>query len=168
MARALFSGTFDPPSLGHVDIIQKASKMCTHVIVAIGVNLFKKNGLLSADEKMALLKELTKDLKNVEVAHFKGPVADFAKEKKMDFIIRGLRPFADISFEMQMAMMNRKLTGIETFFLLPDEKYGYISSSLIRELAFYRADLGEFVPKKVEETIYQRFAGKTGKSRREK
>ena len=155
MKKALFSGTFDPPTLGHLDIIKKGSKICDRLIVGVGVNLSKKEMLFTVEERIQLLKEQVKEITHVKVASFIGPVATFAKEEKIDFIIRGLRPFSDFSHEMQMAMMNRKLSGIETIFLLPDENYGSISSTLIRELAFYHANLREFVSKNVEDAIYK-------------
>lgn len=155
MVKALFSGTFDPPTLGHQNIIEKAAGLCEELIVAMGVNPSKKETLLTKEERLKLLKTATASFSNVKVVHFNGPVAQFAKKMKVDCIIRGLRSFSDISMEMQMAMMNRKLTGIETLFLLPDEKYGSISSSLIRELAFYQANLREFVSKQVETAIYR-------------
>jgi pantetheine-phosphate adenylyltransferase len=165
MKKALFSGTFDPPSLGHLDIIKKGSKICDRLVVGVGVNLSKKEGLFTVEERVKLLKELVKGISNVTVSNFSGPVADYAKEIKANFIIRGLRPFSDFSLEMQMAVMNRKLSGIETLFLLPDENYGTISSTLIRELAFYHANLREFVPKKVEDALYQRQGVKRAQNR---
>lgn len=153
MITALFPGTFDPPSLGHLDIIKRASKLCDRLIVGVGVNISKKEGFLKPQKKLELLREITKDIDKVEICEFEGLATDFAKANKIQFIVRGLRSHSDMHLEMQMAAMNRKLSGIETVFLLPDEKYGFISSTLIRELAFYHANLGEFVPKIVEQSI---------------
>ncbi len=155
MVKALFSGTFDPPTLGHQNIIEKAAHIFDELIVAIGVNPAKRENLLPKTERIKLLKKFNSPFSNVEVVDFHGAAAEFAKKLKVDCIVRGLRSFSDISQEMQMAMMNRKLTGIETVFLLPDEKYGSISSSLIRELAFYQVNLREFVSKQVEEALYK-------------
>lgn len=155
MKTALFAGSFDPPSLGHLDIIQKASSLCDHLIVAIAHKPDKKT-LFSVEERETMLRQITSSFPNVEISHFHGLVVDFAKEKKANFLIRGLRAFSDFEYELQMALANRCLSGIETLFLMADEKYTHISSTLIREIAYFGGPLKDFVPKEIESFIQKK------------
>lgn len=156
MVKALFPGTFDPPTYGHLDVIQRAAHLFDHVEVAIGTNLSKESGqLFSIEEKIAFLKILVEDLPHVTVSSFKGLAVDYAKKQKADCIVRGIRP-GDLSIELQMALTNRQISGLETVFLIADQKYLHISSTLLRELAFNNADLEEFIPKKILKQVYKR------------
>lgn len=145
----LFPGTFDPPSRGHLDIIQRAKLVCDHLIVAIAVKPDKKS-LFSIEERIEMLKKIAP---HVEIVSFHGLIVDFAREKKATFLIRGLRAFSDFEYEFQMALANRRLSGIETLFLMADERHTQISSSLIREIAHFRGPLHDFVPPEIEPLI---------------
>lgn len=148
--RLLFTGTFDPPSLGHLDLIERGLKLCDELYVGIANNPAKKP-LFTVDERKKMLQCLTK----AKVVVFSGLVVDFAKKNKIDCLLRGLRSFADLDRELQMAQMNRELSGIETLILPADPRYAHISSSLIRELAFNKARLSRLVPASIEKKIYQ-------------
>jgi pantetheine-phosphate adenylyltransferase len=146
---AIFPGTFDPPTLGHLDIIQKAGPICDHLIIAIAVKPDKKQ-LFSVEERIEMLKRIAP---KAEIISFHGLVVDLAKEKKALFLIRGLRTFSDFEYEFQMAQANRKLSGIETLFLMADDRHTQISSSLIREIAHFNGPLKGFVPEEIESLI---------------
>lgn len=149
----IFSGTFDPPTLGHLDIIQKAEQICDHLIVAIAVKPDKK-ALFSIEEKKQMLKKIAP---NVEIVSFHGLIADLAKEKKASFLIRGLRAFSDFEYELQMAQANRRIGKIETLFLIANDQHSQISSSLIREIAYFKGPIHDFVPKEIEPLIRKKF-----------
>lgn len=156
MVKALFPGTFDPPTYGHLDVIQRAAHLFDHLEIAIGTNLSKESQqLFSIEEKIEFLKTLVSGLPNVTVSSFKGLAVNYAKKQKADCIVRGIRP-GDLSIELQMALTNRQISGLETVFLIADQKYLHISSSLLRELAFNGADLQEFIPKKILKQVYMR------------
>ncbi len=162
MKRALFPGTFDPPTLGHLDIIERAMKICDELVIGIAVNYSKgEQHLFSLEEKIAMLKKVTAHIPNVKIVHFSQLVVDFAKENEINFIIRGLRAFSDFEYEFRMALANRKMGGVETTFLMADEKHGHISSSLIRELGHYGSRFHEFVPHVIEEQVYKKLKNKT-------
>lgn len=157
MKRALFSGTFDPPTLGHLDIIKRSQKICDKLYVGIARSGIKHaQSLFTIDEKKEMLAAMTKDLPFVEIAPIDGLVVDFAKQNNIQFLVRGLRAFSDFEYEFRMALANRKLSGIETVFLMADEKHSHISSSLIRELAYHKSRLTEFVPSSIEEFVFNR------------
>jgi len=145
----IFAGTFDPPTLGHLDIIHKSMHLCDHLIVAIADKPVK-NPLFSVEERMEMLKKIAP---KVEIASFHGLIVDFAKERKASFLIRGLRGFVDYEYECQMTHANRKLSGIETLFLMADERHTQISSTLIREIAHFQGPLTDFVPLEIESLI---------------
>jgi len=158
MKSALFPGTFDPPTLGHLDIIERAAKICDHLVIGVGANLSKKEKkLFTPEEKIEMLKIITNHLSHIEIVSFSGLVVDFAKEKKIHFLIRGLRAFSDFEYEFSMALANRKISGIETVFLMADARHAHISSSLIRELGGYHSHLHEFIPSSIEDKVYKRF-----------
>jgi pantetheine-phosphate adenylyltransferase len=156
MKKGVLPGTFDPPSLGHVDIIERAAKVCDKLYVAIAPNIEKRRGLFAAEEKKEMLKEITKHLGNIEIVTFNGLIVDFAKTNGVQFLVRGLRAFSDFEHEFRMALANRRLTGIETLFLMADAQYAHISSTLIRELAPYQGRLRGFVPQVLENHIFQK------------
>lgn len=155
--KAVYPGSFDPVTYGHLDIIIRASQKVEHLVVAI-LNNPSKKGTFSVDERIKLLKEETKYLKNVEVDSFQGLLIDYAKKKKCTSMIRGLRAVSDFEYEMQMALVNKKLnTNIETFFMASDSEYAYLSSSIVKEVAMLGGDVSCFVPKNVELALNNKF-----------
>lgn len=156
MKKALFPGTFDPPTLGHVDIIRRSASICDKLYVGIAVNSAKTDELFTVHERETMLKTICHPFPHAEVVRFSTLAVDFAKKHQVDFLIRGLRAFSDFEYEFRMALANRRLSGIETVFLMADERVGHISSTLIRELGRYKSRLHDFVPAEIEEAIYQK------------
>ena len=157
MRKVIYPGTFDPVTNGHIDVIKRASELFDSVIVTIAVNA-SKAPLFTIEERLNMLKESLKDFNNVEVDSFDGLVVEHAKNVKAIGIIRGLRAISDFEYEFQMALMNRKLdSDITTVFLMPHEKYTYLNSSLIRNLAELKADISEFVPRTVLLALSKKF-----------
>ena len=150
---AIYPGSFDPITYGHLDIIKRAIKIFDKVIVAVAHNS-EKDPLFSVSERVELLKKATRDIKGVEIDDFHGLVVDYVKTKKSKVVIRGLRMISDFEFEFQMALTNRKLSkDVETIFMMPSEAYYYLSSKLIKEAASLGANLKGFVPAFVEKAI---------------
>lgn len=146
MRIAIYPGSFDPVHLGHMDLIQRGEKLVDRLVVAVLHNPDKKASF-TVEERMDMLRELTKDMPKVEIDSFDGLLVDYAKKKKAQFIVRGVRAFSDFEFEFQMALMNRKLAPmLETVFLMPKEKYSAVSSKLVREIGHFGGDLNELVP----------------------
>lgn len=160
MRTALFAGSFDPPHMGHLDIIQRAGSVCDTLYIGIGVNTGKKGSGFSQDERVELVKEITKDLPYVEVRAFNGLVVNFAKELGASFLVRGLRAYSDWDYEFSMALANRKMGNIETTFLMAGAGFAHISSSLIREIGSCGQRLSDFVPDSIEERICDRLVRK--------
>jgi len=151
--KAIYPGTFDPVTYGHIDLIKRAQEIFPELIVAVAHNPHK-NPLFSLEERMAMLKKATAGLKGIEVSRFDGLVVDFARKRKAKVLIRGLRMISDFEYEFQMALTNRKLSpDIETIFLMPQESYSYFSSKLLKEAASLGADLSSFVPDFVEKAL---------------
>ncbi|MDP2929380.1 MAG: pantetheine-phosphate adenylyltransferase [Candidatus Omnitrophota bacterium] len=147
---AVYPGTFDPITYGHIDIIKRAAKIYDKVIVAVAHNE-SKNPLFSVPERVAMLKDSIKGLANVMVDDFDGLAVEYVKSKASRVMIRGLRMISDFEYEFQMALTNRKLSeDIETIFMMPNERYSYISSKLMKEAARLGADVRNFIPKKVQ------------------
>ncbi len=143
---AIYPGTFDPVTNGHIDIVQRAVELFDEVWVTVAINP-SKDPMFTSDQRIRLLEESLKHFSNVKVDKFSGLVVDHAREVGAKAIIRGLRAVSDFEYEFQMALMNRKLADeITTVFLMPNEKYTYLNSSLIRGLARFGADVSEFVP----------------------
>jgi pantetheine-phosphate adenylyltransferase len=154
MKVGLFCGSFDPPTLGHIDIIQRALKICDKLIIGVAVNTSKKSyALFTSEEKKSLL-ELALNNSSIEIVLIDGLVTDFAKGRSVSFLIRGIRAFDDYEQEFRMALTNRKLSNIETIFLLSDERLSHISSTLIKEMAKNQKRLLDFVPKEIEEIVF--------------
>jgi len=154
---AIYPGTFDPITNGHVDVIQRASRMFDKIIVVIAVNS-KKVSLFTEIERLGMARESLKDLPNVEVVLHHGLVVDIANQKNAVAIIRGLRAVSDFEYEFQIALMNRKLDpNVHTVFMMPHEKYTYLNSSIIREISRYGQDTSEFVPPIVAEKLKDKF-----------
>lgn len=145
MNRVLYPGTFDPITKGHGDLIERASRLFDHVIIAVAASP-KKNPLFSLEQRVALAQEVTKHLPNVEVVGFSTLLAHFVKEQKANVFLRGLRAVSDFEYEFQLANMNRQLApDVESMFLTPSEKYSFISSTLVREIAALGGDISKFV-----------------------
>jgi len=150
---AIYPGTFDPVTLGHIDIITRALAIFPNLIVAVAHNPHKKP-LFTVHERVALMKEATKDLPGVLIEDFEGLVVDYAHRKKAHVIVRGIRMLSDFEYEFQMALTNRKLSpDIETIFLMPQESFSYVSSKLLKEAAGLGADVSSFVPAYVEKAL---------------
>lgn len=154
---AMYPGTFDPITLGHEDLVRRAARLYDRVVVAIAANPGSKAPMFSFEERVELAKEALEDLPNVEVTGYAGLTVDFAKDRDLAVIIRGLRAVSDFEYEFQLANMNRHLTDeVETVFLTPTEKYTFISSSLVREVAALGGEIGEFVSPKVKDALLAR------------
>lgn len=161
MKAAIYPGTFDPPTLGHLNIIQRAASKFDKLVIAIGENPSKVSPSFSLEERVQFLKAITIDIPNIEIVAFKGLLVDFAKSRKIDIIIRAIRTILDFENETLQAQMNRQLGDVETFYLVVDEKCRLISSTLVREIASYGKRLFGFVPPEIEEAVFQRlFSGK--------
>ena len=151
--KAIYPGTFDPLTYGHIDLINRAREIFSEVIVAVGHNAHKKP-LFSLEERIAMLKKATAGMSGVVVDDFSGLVVDYARKTKAKVLIRGLRMVSDFEYEFQMALTNRKLApDIETVFLMPQESYSYLSSKLLKETSALGADLSSFVPDFVEKAL---------------
>ena len=151
--KAIYPGTFDPVTYGHIDLIKRAKAIFSELIIAVAHNPQKKP-FFSVEERVAMLKKATSGMKGVEVCDFQGLVVNFAHKRKAKVLIRGLRMISDFEYEFQMALTNRKLAGdIETIFLMPHESYSYISSKLLKEAYFLGADLSSFLPAFVEKEL---------------
>jgi pantetheine-phosphate adenylyltransferase len=155
---AIYPGTFDPITNGHLDIIERASELFDEIIVAIAVNPNKKP-LFQTEERKDMILNVTGNLKNVKCDSFEGLLVDYAAKKNAVVIIRGLREISDFEYEFQMSLTNRRLNPkITTIFLMPNEKYTYLNSSLIRELATYGTYVKEFIPEYVEKKLRVKFS----------
>ena len=149
MRVAVYPGSFDPVTLGHIDIIQRTSKMFDKVIIGVLKNR-SKSPLFTAEERVELLKEVTADIPNVEVQSFQGLLIDFVRQNQANVIVRGLRAITDFEYELQMSQTNQKLDpNIETMFLTTSIEYSYLSSTTVREIAAFGGDLTQFVPEAV-------------------
>lgn len=154
MKRAIYPGSFDPVSLGHLDILKRSSEIVDELIVGVLVNR-TKNPLFSVDERVSMLKEVTKDMKNVKVESFEGLLADYAKQKGAHLIVRGLRMVTDFEYELQIAQTNHVLNAdIDTIFFTTSLEYSYLSSTTIRETAAFGGDISKFVPPEIVDRIY--------------
>jgi len=157
---AIYPGTFDPVTYGHIDLIKRAQEIFPELIVAVAHNPHK-SPIFSLEERVAMLKQATAGLKGVEISQFDGLVVDFARKHKAKVLIRGLRMISDFEYEFQMALTNRKLSpDIETIFLMPQESYSYLSSKLLKEAASLGADLSSFVPDFVEKALKKKLRKK--------
>ena len=161
MTAAIYPGSFDPLTFGHVDVIERSARLFDHVIVAILTNP-QKAPLFSVDERIEILCEILKPrFANVEVDVFQGLLVDYASQKKARVIVRGIRAVTDYEYEFQMALMNRRLApGIETVFMMPAENYSYVSSRLVKEIAELGGSVAGLVPEIVESRLKQRFKKK--------
>ena len=157
MIRVVCPGSFDPVTNGHLDIINRAASMYDELIVAVLRNP-AKSSLFSADERVELLREVTKELPNVTVAKFNGLIVDFCKANQVSAIVKGLRAVSDFDYEMQMAQMNYNQAGVETMFMTTNPLYAFLSSSLVKEFASYGGDVASLVPDAVLRRLTERLA----------
>ncbi len=146
MATALCPGSFDPVTLGHLDIIERTARHFDEVIVAVIRNPQKTQSLFTLEERQQMLKEATAHLGNIRIEFFKGLLVDFAKDHGADAIVKGLRAVSDFDYELQMAQMNQRLSGIDTFFFSTSPQHSFLSSSLVREVARFGGDVSSMVP----------------------
>ena len=158
MAIALCPGSFDPVTLGHLDIIERSARHFDEVIVAVIRNPQKTQSLFTLEERQQMLKETLSHLSNIRIEFFKGLLVEFAKEHQAEAIVKGLRAVSDFDYELQMAQMNQRLTGIDTFFLSTSPQYSFLSSSLVREVARFGGDVSGMVPKVVNDRLLEMFA----------
>lgn len=157
MKRAVYPGSFDPITFGHLDIIERSAKMMDELVIAVLRNS-AKNSLFSLEERVNMIKEVTKDLPNVRVETFDGLLVDYMREIEATIIIRGLRAVTDFEYELQIAQMNHVLKDdAETIFLITNLKYSYLSSSLVKEIASYGGDITKFVPEELINRIYDKY-----------
>ena len=156
MIRAIYPGSFDPVTLGHLDIIQRSAEKVDELIIGV-LNNNTKNPMFTVEERVAMLVELTKDYPNVRVEAFTGLSAEFVKKKNANMIIRGLRAISDFDYELQMAQTNRKLyADADTMFLATSLEYAYLSSTTVKEVAFFDGDITAFVPAAIVDKVYNR------------
>ncbi|MCJ8006156.1 pantetheine-phosphate adenylyltransferase [Lederbergia wuyishanensis] len=155
---AVCPGSFDPVTLGHLDIIRRGANVFDEVFVVV-LNNSAKKALFTVEERMNLLKEVTKDMPNVKVDSFGGLLIDYAESVNAKAIIRGLRAVSDFEYEMQITSMNRVLNEkIETFFIMTNNQYSFLSSSIVKEVAKYNGNISELVPKEVELALVKKFS----------
>ncbi len=158
MKSAIYPGSFDPVTYGHVDIIKRAASMMDHLIVGVLDNN-SKTPLFSVSERANMLKEVTRDMENVEIISFSGLLVDFAREHDVSIIVRGLRAVTDFEYELLMSQTNRVMdSSIDTIFLTTDLQYAYLSSSTVKEIAMYGGDISKFVPEIIEKKIKDKFS----------
>ena len=156
MIKAIYAGSFDPVTFGHLDMIQRSSRLVDELIVGV-LNNKAKSPLFSAEERVRMLEEVTKDYHNVKVEAFEGLLVDFAKRKKADAVVRGLRAVTDFESELQMAQTNHKLEeSVETIFLTTRLEYSYLSSTIVKEVAAFKGDISQFIPEMVEQRIQEK------------
>lgn len=153
--RAIFPGSFDPITNGHLDVINRGMKLFDELIIAVGRSPVK-NQLFTPEERVEMIAELITDMPSVSVESFEGLTVEYAAKKKADVILRGLRSLTDVQYEFQLAMTNRAVAGIETIFIMTSEQYGFTSSTLIREVASLGGNLSNLVPPKVYDRMQQR------------
>ncbi|HCD45076.1 MAG TPA: pantetheine-phosphate adenylyltransferase [Lachnoclostridium sp.] len=156
MRKAVYPGSFDPVTFGHLDIIERSARMSDHLIIGV-LNNNSKTPLFSVEERVNMLKSLTKDLPNVEVKSFGGLLVDFVRANQADAVIRGLRAVTDFEYELQIAQTNRVMAPeIDTVFLTTNLKYSYLSSSIVKEIAAYGGEINTFVPACVAERVMKK------------
>jgi len=162
MMVVIYPGSFDPVTYGHIDIINRCAKKFDKVIVSVLNNSSKKN-MFTVDERMDLLKKVLENYDNVEIDSFNGLLVDYAKMKNCSLIVRGLRAVSDFEYEMQMALVNKKLAkDIETIYMVAQGEYSYLSSSIVKEVATFGGDISCFVPKVVEKALREKIKGGQG------
>jgi pantetheine-phosphate adenylyltransferase len=157
VTRCVCPGSYDPVTNGHLDVIERASRLFEEVIVVVAVNVAKQ-GLFSVDERLDMLRDVTKGLGNVAVESFEGLLVEFCRERDIPAIVKGLRAVTDFDYELQMAQMNHRLTNVDTLFVATNPDYSFLSSSLIKEVATHGGDVSGLVPDSVLPRLAQRLS----------
>ncbi|MGC6178011.1 pantetheine-phosphate adenylyltransferase [Lacrimispora sp. 38-1] len=161
MRKAVYPGSFDPVTFGHLDIIERSARMCDHLIIGV-LNNNSKTPLFSVEERVNMLKSLTNDFDNVEVKSFGGLMIDFVRANQADAVIRGLRAVTDFEYELQIAQTNRVIAPeVDTVFLTTNLKYSYLSSSIVKEIASYGGEISAFVPEDIAERVRKKIEDRT-------
>lgn len=156
---AVCPGSFDPITIGHLDIIRRASRMFDKVVVVVLINSKKKGGMFTPDERVDFIKRSTRDIDNVEVDYYDGLLADYAKQKGAVAIVKGLRVLSDYEDEFKQALANKKLApDVETIFLVSNTEFMFLSSSMVKEIGSFGGDIGDFVPPEIKDEIQIRFS----------
>ncbi len=159
MTRAIYPGSFDPVTLGHLDIIERSSRVVDELIIGVLINN-KKNPTFTMEERLEMIREATKELKNVKALSFEGLTVDFARQNDANLIIRGLRAVTDFESEMQIAQTNHSIMPqIDTMFFTTSLEYAFLSSTIVKEVAFYGGDISGFVSPNVEKMLKSKYAG---------
>ncbi len=157
---AIYAGTFDPITTGHIDLIQRAIKVFDEVIIAVAMSP-RKQPLFTLEERIQLIKDSLREFKGVRVEPFDGLLVDYVRNKKGVAIVRGLRAISDFEYELQMALMNRRLdTDVETVFMMPSEEYTFLTSTIVKEVASFGGDVKGLVPEAVERALREKFKKK--------
>lgn len=160
MLKAIYPGSFDPVTFGHLDIIRRSSKIVDQLVVGV-LNNNAKMPLFSVEERVRMLEEVTQDFKNIEIVPFEGLLVDFARKLDAAFIIRGLRAITDFEYELQMSQTNHKLEpGVETMFLTTSIEYSYLSSTTVKEIAAFGGDISQFVPEVIGKALKEKMKAK--------
>ncbi|MER7081373.1 pantetheine-phosphate adenylyltransferase [Saccharopolyspora kobensis] len=157
MRRAVCPGSYDPVTNGHLDIIERSSKLFDEVVVAVLINKSKKS-LFSVEERLDMLREVTEPWPNVRIDAWHGLLVDYCRTNGIGAIVKGLRAVSDFDYELQMAQMNQQLSGVETMFMSTNPQYSFLASSLVKEVATYGGDVSNLVPPKIEQRLRQRLA----------
>ncbi len=157
---AIFPGSFDPITNGHLDVIQRGVKLFDKLVVAVGQNPLKGKELFTQDQRVEMIRELVTDMPRVEVASYACLTVEFAKQIQADVMLRGLRNLTDVQYEFQLAMTNRSVAGIETVFVMTSEEYGFVNSTMVREVAVLGGDVSKLIPSSVFEKVKQRLGEK--------
>ena len=159
MRRAIYPGSFDPVTFGHIDMIERSARMVDELVVAV-LNNNTKTPLFSVEERVSMLEGITSHVPNVKIRYFDGLLIDYAKEIEATIIIRGLRAVTDFEYELQIAQTNRIVNSeIDTIFLTTSLEYAYLSSTIVKEVASYGGDISHFVPKQLIPQIYEKYKG---------
>jgi pantetheine-phosphate adenylyltransferase len=158
MRRAVCPGSYDPPTNGHVDIIERAASLFDEVVVAVLINK-NKQGLFTVDERMDMLREVSAHLPNVRIDSWFGLLVQYCQQHDIRAIVKGLRAISDFDYELQMAQMNQQLTGVETLFMPTKPENSFLSSSLVKEVATYGGDVAHLLPESVHKQLVRRLAG---------
>lgn len=161
MAGALCPGSFDPVTNGHLDVFRRVAEQFDEVVITVMINK-KKQGMFSIEERIDLLCDATADLPNVRIASWDGLLVDFAREQGITAIVKGLRDAGDFGYELQMAQMNKKLSGVDTFFIATNPTFSYLSSSLVKEVAAFGGDVSDMLPPLVHKRLLDRLAERAG------
>ena len=161
MKKAVYPGSFDPVTFGHLDIIERSARMCDHLIIGV-LNNYSKTPLFSVEERVNMLKSLTSDFANVEVKSFGGLMIDFVRANQANAVVRGLRAVTDFEYELQIAQTNRVIAPeVDTVFLTTNLKYSYLSSSIVKEIASYGGEINAFVPEEIAERVRKKIEDRT-------